>query len=145
MNVVKNGSFETARRRSRRLRHDPVDADAPALPDWTIDSGDIDLAEQHLLERRRTATSPSTSTGSDAGRDLADFPTVVGQNYDVTFRYSANPESSDPTPTMAVQVNGAAGRLAVQRTRRAGGVRSLTPSPGRTATSRSRRRQRRRR
>ena len=37
--------------------------------------------------------------GDDAGSISQVLPTVVGQKYDVKFRYTANPESSDPAPT----------------------------------------------
>ena len=99
MNVVKNGSFETPVVQSGGFDTIPTDGDALPLTDWTVDSGNDRPAEQHLLEcggwqpvhrpRRRVARAQSRRS----------IPTIVGQKYDVKFRYTANPESPDPAPT----------------------------------------------
>ena len=82
------------------------------------------------------ATSPSTSTEARAGRRLAGHPTIVGQKYDVKFRYTANPESSDPAPTMAVKVDGAPVGPTFSDTRAGGAIPdSPRASSGRTAAS----------
>ena len=59
------------------------------------------------------------------GRISQVIPTVVGQKYNVKFRYTANPESSDPAPTMVVKVNGVPGRRRRSATRRPAACRRL--------------------
>ena len=84
----------------RRLRHVvPTDADC------------TDLAElDDRLGQRSTSSTAPTGTPSDGGQSIdldgatdagpisQAIPTVAGQDYDVKFRYTANPESADPAP-----------------------------------------------
>ena len=105
-NVIKNGSFEKPVVQSGGFDNIPTDADSPVLTNWTIDSGNVDLLNS-------TYWNPADG---DQSLDLDGFapgtisqvvPTVVGQTYDVTFRYTANPESPLPDPTMRIRINGA--------------------------------------
>jgi choice-of-anchor C domain-containing protein len=104
--VVKNGSFETPLVQSGG--YDTIgDPDAPTLTDWDVASGDVDILNDSYWNPSDGDQSLDLD-GIEPGTITQSIPTVIGQGYVVAFRYTANPESDDPDPTMHVLVDGVA-------------------------------------
>ena len=106
INGIKNGSFET-----------PVvvppdgfktlPTQLAALPEWTLGPGEIQLVNDTYWNAADGDQSLDLNGETSTGSLSQTIATVPGQAYRIAFQYSANPESSDPTPGMAVLVDGA--------------------------------------
>ena len=124
------GGFDNIPGRSARR------SDADGLDDRL---GQRRAAQQHVLERRPTATSRSTSTGHAPGSDLAGHPdrrrarrTTSGSGTRPTRR------ARDPAPTMRVRIDGAPVGPTVHATPAPAASASRSRSPGRPGRTPSR-------
>ncbi len=101
-NVVVNGGFET-----------PVvvppdgftTLTGAALPGWDI-GGEVQVVNETYWNAAVDGQSLDLGGEFATGAISQTFATVIGQDYDVTFQYSANPESADPDPQVNVLING---------------------------------------
>src|SRR4029450_11358087 len=103
-NVIKNGSFE------QPVVPGPggfkVVPTEVTIPNWTVDSGNLELLNSLYWNAADLNQSIDLDGATAAGTVSQTFATIPGQDYDVTFKYSANPEGAQPDPHMVVQANG---------------------------------------
>ena len=87
-NVVTNPSFEQGDM-GHPTTFDRVSAGSPAIPGWTVATGDVDWSggRWQAAEGVRSVEV----AGSGPGEIYQDVPTIDGQRYEVRFFYSANP------------------------------------------------------
>ena len=104
-NLIKNGSFENP------VVPGPggfkVVPTETTIPNWTVDAGDLELLNSLYWNAADGGQSIDLDGATAAGTVSQVFSTIVGQDYNVSFMYSANPEGAQPDPSMVVKANGA--------------------------------------
>ena len=98
-NLVTNGSFEAD-------NFTGVFVTLPPAPTgWTIDSGTIDGIGGYWQAAAGTTNSIDLF-GNSRGKISQSIATVVGQTYAVTYYQSYNPDSSDPSVALLLDITG---------------------------------------